>query len=293
MRCSSSGRWNSLRCRGRARGGEESPVAARKRSTSRTAVLPARRAAPPLALARLAPSGRSVLIGLALFALAVGGYLAARETSIFAVRTIEISGGDKTLQAQVKAALTDEVGQSLMKIDGNSLGRRIAPLPGVRAFQYDRAFPNTLRIVLRPEQPVLVLRSGADAYLVASTGRVVRRLAHPRLSHLPRLWVTHDVHVRVGDPLPATVNAAATALAPLQGAPLPGGVRLVRGGKELTLVLGSGLEVRLGDHGDLQLKLAIARRILRAATASATGGDYLDVSVPERPVLFLKSQVVG
>jgi cell division septal protein FtsQ len=268
-------------------------VAARKRSTSRTTVLPARRAAPSLQLTRLAPSGRSILLGLALFALAVGGYVAARETSIFAVRTIEISGGDKRLQAQVKAALADELGQSLMKIDGTSLDRRISPLPGVRAFRYDRAFPNTLRVIVRPEQPVLVLRSGNAAYLVAATGRVIRTLAHPHLSHLPRLWVTRDVHVTVGEPLPAPMEAAATALAPLQGAPLPGGVRLVRGGKELTLVLGSGLEVRLGDHGDLQLKLAIARRILRTTTAAATDGDYLDVSVPERPVLFLKSQLGG
>jgi hypothetical protein len=268
-------------------------VAARKRSTSRTAVLPARRAAPSLQLARIAPSGRSILIGVALLAIGIGGYVAARETSIFAVRTIAIRGGDPALRAQVKAALTDELGRSLMKVDGTTLGRRIAPLPGVRSFRYDRAFPNTLRIVLRPEQPVLVLRSGADAYLVSATGRVLRPLAHPRLSHLPRLWVTRDVHVRVGELLPASVNAAATALAPLQGAPLPGGVRLVRGGKELTLVLGGGLEVRLGDHGDLQLKLAIARRILRATAAAATGGGYLDVSVPERPVLNLNSQVGG
>jgi cell division septal protein FtsQ len=244
-------------------------------------------------LARLAPSGRSVLIGLALFALAVGGYLAARETSIFAVRTIDIRGGDPALRSQVKAALADEVGQSLMKIDGAGLDRRIAPLPGVRSFHYDRAFPNTLRVLLRPEQPVLVLRTGADAYLVAATGRVIRKLAHPHLSHLPRLWVAHDVQVRVGDPLPPAIGAAATALAPLQGAPLPGGVRVVRGGKELTLVLGGGLEVRLGDHGDLQLKLAIARRILRSTTAPATAGGYVDVSVPERPVLLLNSQVGG
>jgi hypothetical protein len=181
-----------------------------------------------------------------------------------------------------------------MKIDGDSLTRRIAPIPGVRSFEYDRAFPNTLRIVLRPEQPVLVLRTGADAYLVAATGRVIRPLAHPRLSHLPRLYVAQgDAQVKVGELLPATIGAAATALAPLRGAPLPGGVRLVRGGKELTLVLGGGLEVRLGDQGDLQLKLAIARRILRATAASTTGGGYLDVSVPNRPVLSLKSQVGG
>jgi hypothetical protein len=56
-------------------------------------------------------------------------------------------------------------------------------------------------------------------------------------------------------------------------------------GSELTFVLRSGLEVRLGDLGDLRLKLAIARRILQAVGADATTTGYLDVSVPERPVI--------
>ena len=64
------------------------------------------------------------------------------------------------------------------------------------------------------------------------------------------------------------------------------------GQAELTLVLRHGLEVRLGDPGDVRLKLAVARRILRATNALASGG-YLDVSVPERPVLGQKSQVGG
>jgi cell division septal protein FtsQ len=270
-----------------------SRVAARKRSTARTAVLPARGSRPALGLARIAPSARSILIGLGLLGLAVGGYAGARETSIFAVRAIVVRGGDPALQAQVRRAVADEVGQSLLKVDGRSLGRRIAPLPGVRSFTYDRAFPNTLRLVVRPEEPVLVLRQSTDAYLVAATGRVIRRLRNPRLSHLPRLWLTRETHVRIGEPLPRAVVTAATTLAPLRGAPLPGGVRSVRAGKELTLVLGTGLELRLGDRSDLQLKLAIARRILRAAGAAALGDGYLDVSVPERPVLSPKSQVGG
>jgi hypothetical protein len=61
---------------------------------------------------------------------------------------------------------------------------------------------------------------------------------------------------------------------------------------ELTLVLRSGLEVRLGDSGDLRLKLAIARRILRALGTDATTG-YLDVSVPERPVAGAVNPRVG
>jgi hypothetical protein len=65
------------------------------------------------------------------------------------------------------------------------------------------------------------------------------------------------------------------------------------GAHTLTLTLGGGLELRLGDAGDLRLKLAIARRILGVTGAATAGGGYLDVSVPERPVLSSNSQVGG
>jgi cell division protein FtsQ len=240
----------------------------------------------------IAPSGRSILIGLALLLAGVGAYLGARSTSVFAVRTLDVRGGTPALRAEVRAALATDLGASLLRVDGGTVSSALEPIPGVRSFTYDRAFPHTLRVVVRPEQAVLVLRQGSSAYLVAASGKVVRSLPHPRLSGLPRLWVGRDVAVQVGETLPPATAAAAAALGPLRSAPLPGGVRVVRGGKELTLVLGGGLEVRLGDVGDLRLKLAIARRILRAG-AAATGAGYVDVSVPERPVLAADPRVGG
>ncbi|HEX4525547.1 MAG TPA: FtsQ-type POTRA domain-containing protein [Gaiellaceae bacterium] len=269
-------------------------MAARKRSTARTAVLPARRSVPDLS--RIAPSGRSVLLGVVLIALAVGAYFVARDTSVFAVQAVEVRGGTPALRAQVRAALAPVVGRSLLRVDGDTVAHAVAPLPGVRSYSFDRAFPHTLRVIVRPEQPVFILRRvpGTDAFLVAASGRVIRPLAHPRRSTLPRLWVTKDVHVVVGERLGAGPTEAASALSLLRRAPLPGGVRVVRaGGKELTLVLGGGLEVRLGDDGDLRLKLAIARRILHQAKAATFGSGYLDVSVPERPVLSVNPQLGG
>jgi cell division protein FtsQ len=254
--------------------------------------MPARRAAPELA--RLAPSGRSIIVGLALFALAAAAYAGARETSVFAIRTLEIRGGTPAIRAEVRAALASDLQRSLLRIDGGDLARRLAPLPDVHSFRYDRAFPHTLRVVVRPERPVLVVRRGHDAFLVAATGRVLRPLTHPRRSSLPRLWVKKDVSLRPGDALPGHMIAAPVVLAALRDAQLPGGVKDVRVGTgQLTLDLSGGLEVRLGDAGDLRLKLAIARRILRATGAAVAGPGYLDVSVPERPVLSSKSQVGG
>jgi hypothetical protein len=164
----------------------------------------------------------------------------------------------------------------------------------VKAFRFDRRYPNTLEVVFTAERPVLVLRQGTDAYLVSASGRVLRTLTHPRRSRLPRLWVPNGAeHPRVGNWLPAAATAAAVTSARLGAAPLPGVVKtVVSDGRQLTLVLGTGFEVRLGDVGDLRLKLAIARRIL-LLTAAAAGSGYVDVSVPERPVLSTNPQVQG
>jgi cell division protein FtsQ len=262
-------------------------VAAPKRPTAQTAALTA---GPQLgALARILPSGRSILIGLVIAVLGVLAYVGARETSVFAVKTLEVRGGNATTRAHVRAALEGELGRSLLLVDRDTLAGKLAALPDVLDFTYDRDFPNTLRVTVRRERPVLVLRQGADAYLVAVTGRVVKGLPHPLLSHLPRLWVKKDVPVSIGETLPPTETASVRALAVAERAGLPGGVRsIVQSQGSFALELGRGLELRLGQPGDVRLKLAIAKRILRA-TGSAVDAGYLDVSVPERPVLSVES----
>jgi len=53
--------------------------------------------------------------------------------------------------------------------------------------------------------------------------------------------------------------------------------------RDLTFLLASGLELRLGDLRAVPLKLTIASRVLPSLLAQG-GYVYLDVSVPERPV---------
>lgn len=239
---------------------------------------------------RFLPSARSVLAGLALAAVAGLAYVGARETSVFAVRTLDVRGGTAQTRAQVRAALAGELGRSLLTVNRDALAAKLSTVPDVLSFTYDRAFPNTLRVTVRREHPVLVLRQGANAFLVAGTGRVLKPLPHPRLSRLPRLWVRGDVPVAVGETLPRTGVASARALAFATAASLPGGVRsLVEDHGSYALELGRGFELRLGQPTDVLLKLAIAKRILRA-TGSAAGAGYLDVSVPERPVLSVNSR---
>jgi cell division septal protein FtsQ len=242
----------------------------------------------------IVPTGRSILVALAILLAAGGAYAVARETSIFAVRTLDVRGGTPAIRAQVRGALGGELGKSLLRVGGGDIDARLAKVTGVRSFRFDRSFPNTLEVVIVAERPVLIIRQGKLAFLVSATGRVLRPLDHAHMSSLPRLWLpTKAAAPEVGKDLPAAETAAAMAVAPLRAAPLPGHVETATSnGTQLTLTLASGFEVRLGDVGDLRLKLSIARRIL-SLSGAATGSGYVDVSVPERPVLSSNSQVAG
>ena len=64
-------------------------------------------------------------------------------------------------------------------------------------------------------------------------------------------------------------------------------------GGTATAVLHDQFEIRLGTSTDLPLKLAVARRVLETMRREGDVASYLDVSVPERPVVgeTLESQV--
>jgi cell division protein FtsQ len=242
----------------------------------------AKPASPPAAL-RFLPSGRSILVGLALLALAGGAYVAARQTSMFAVAHIEVSGGSPVIRAQVRHELAALRGTSLLALDGTALERRLESLPTIVSARYDRAFPHTLRLTIVPETPVAVLHRGSETWLLSSRGRAVAHIQARTYPSLPRIWVPRATEVAAGAFVqPDGAGRAARALALALAARFPARIAtaaMVRG--ELVLRLRSGLELRLGEPTDVRLKLAIARRALRDVPA---GSVYLDVSVPGRPV---------
>jgi cell division protein FtsQ len=248
------------------------------------------------ALERRLPSRRSLLVAVALAAAGAALYTGARVTPVFAIRSIEVAGAPPPVAAHVRRALAPLRGESLLTLRGEDVERRVTALPEVAGATYDRAFPHTLRLVVRPEEPVAVLRRGAASWLVSARARVIAPLAQGAWPALARIWVGRGAGVAAGDTLgPDAGGRAARALAVLRAAAFPDRVRSVRANAgELTFVLANGLELRAGDETALRLKLAIARLALAEVQARRAGTiAYLDVSVPERPVSGLNPQPVG
>ena len=270
--------------------GERTRDGSRSRSRAESAVLPfprSRRSA-RLELDRLAPSGRSIALAIALVLVGAGLYAIARTTSAFAVRNVVVTGAPPSVASDVRAALGAATGQSLVTLD---VERQVESVPTVAAVRFDRAFPHTLRVFVVPEQPVAVARQGASSWLVSARGRVLASLTHGARPGLPRLWLGPTTKVVPGGMLGADASLAVRALRPAAAAGLPDRVASARAtNDEIMLRLRSGLEVRLGDASQLPLKLAVTAHVLPLLVAGTT---YLDVAVPDRPVAgqTLESQV--
>lgn len=234
---------------------------------------------------RALPSGRSLLVGFAIVLGAVGLYVLARETPMFAVQKIEVVGAPAPVAAHVRAALAPIEGTSLLALSSAEIERRLARLPDVVTGSYNREFPHTLRVTVRAEHPVAVARRGVNAWLVASSTRAIAEVPLRTHPELPRIWLAHSGDPAVGEPITDRFALRAVrALALARTSHFHLRIRMVRvQQRDLTLLLASGLELRLGELQAVPLKLAVAERILPGLLAQG-GFSYLDVGVPERPV---------
>ena len=221
---------------------------------------------------------------MALLILAAAGsaWFGARETAVFSVKAIEVTGAPAGVSAQVRRSLRTTEGTSLLKFDLDASRQSVEALPTVASVRFDRAFPHTLRVVVVPERAVAVVRQGAGSYLLAETGRVMATAERRDRPALARIWVKRDVQLQVGSHAEGDLLTAVAAVAPLPGSGFPGRVSSVTATPtSLVLRLRSGLELRLGDPLDVALKLAVAARVIPFLGSETT---YLDVAVPERPV---------
>jgi cell division septal protein FtsQ len=263
-------------------------VSGARKPTSRTAALalPSRGAPLALPLSRILPSGRALIVGFAIVAAVVGGYVAARETSVFAVDRIEVTGARPSVVARVEAALSPIHRTSLVSLNAAAIDRRLEGLPDVRLVSYDRAFPHTAKIVVSAERPVAVLRKGSQAWLVTDRGRILEQLDDASGWSLPRIWIADAAVPGNGEVLDAEEGLAPALLLGRVLAADHSFFQRVKDARavdgQLLLVLGTGTEIRLGAADDLALKLAVAARVLEQIDGSP---EYVDVSVPERAVV--------
>jgi len=216
-------------------------------------------------------------VGLAI-AFAGGGFLTVRDSSLFAVRDVRMTGATGPAAPRMAAALEAAARQmTTLHVDRDALRRSLSTFPQVRGLRVGAEGRNGLRVAVVEYRPVGAVSAGGQRVPVAGDGTLLRGLApSPDLATVPVEGgaASRRLTSPAGLEAVAVLDAAPPALRARIG-------RVTGGARGLGVSLRQGPDVYFGSASRLAAKWAAAVGVL--ADPDARGARYLDVRVPERP----------
>ena len=220
---------------------------------------------------------RALLAAAALTLALTGGWLFARDSSMFEIRKVTVAGVSGPDAPKVESLLRQSArDMTTLNADAQELREAAAAYPTVKAVEIDRDLPNEVKLIVHENRPVATVESSGRKVPLAADGRLLTGATPPE--NLPALQIDQPGGSRIKDArgrqLVALVAAAPEAL---RKRALDAQLTKDTG---LTLTMDRGPALYFGDASDLPAKWKAAARVL--ADPTAEGATYIDVRVPER-----------
>ncbi len=206
-----------------------------------------------------------------------GGWIWARDSSLVAVKQVEVIGLSTNEAPQVRRALaTAAEGMTTLHFDRSVLNAAVADYPSVAGLRVQTDFPHGVSIEVTEREPIAEVDLAGDVVPVGAGGRLMRGVKPST-----RLPVLHASRLAPGGRL--TDPKALAAVSVLAAAPTPLRRKISRiwsSKKGLTLDMRAGPQLVFGTASRPEAKWIATARVL--AEPSSAGAVYLDVRVPER-----------
>ena len=212
--------------------------------------------------------------------LAAAYVLWLRDSSLFAVRDVQVVGVSSADREEVSEALTSAARHmTTLHVSEDRLQAAVRPYPTVRSVRADPRFPTGLTIEVEERKPVgLVGVSGRDLP-VAGDGTVLPGISTAGLD-LPFLQASAE---STSDGLSEGALEQARVLGAAPDALRPLIETSSQSADGIAVTLTNEISLRFGDASRAEEKWTAATRIL--ADGQLAGLDYIDLSVPERPAV--------
>ncbi len=204
-------------------------------------------------------------------------FLWFRDSSLVAVRDVQVDGVTTSNGGEIRAAL-DRAARRMttLHVDLDELQAAVAKYPSVDSVSADPGFPSGLTITVSEREPAALLGSGAATVPVAGDGTVLRGMGAGNLD-LPRISGRSPSSGRL-----AGVEREEAIVLGAAPAPLRAQVASASNGAEgIKAELDPGIEIVFGNSSRAAAKWAAAARVL--ADPQLRSVAYVDVRSPERP----------
>jgi cell division protein FtsQ len=227
------------------------------------------------------PSPHTLLIAATALVVLLFGWFWLRDSSLVAVRTVEVTGVEGSEGGRVRSAL-EQAARSMttLHVRHRALDTAVAPFALVKRLDVSTDFPHTMRIHVVTNDAVGAVVVDGRRIAVTSDGTLLRDVAAP--AALPQIPLSVPAAgARLTEP---AAVAAVSALAAAPGALRPRVEGIVTSSEHgLSIQLAHGPVLWFGDRTRLAAKWAAATAVL--ADAEAAGASSIDVSAPERPAV--------
>ncbi len=201
------GRGRLRRNRGATRSDEIEP-GARVDDTGRRRIDPRMRARREAVIeGRRRRRRRITVVVLVVATLAAAGYLAV-QSSLLAVRSLDVEGALHTSPDSIRSALGVSTGQHMLDVDEPAAAERVKALPWVETATVERRWPGTVQVAVTERTIKAVVPDGAGGWLlVDGTGRVLgptEPISHqfvPHILGLPPAGIGKQMNPNIAGPL--------------------------------------------------------------------------------------------
>jgi|GEM_PF-883153 len=223
------------------------------------------------------------VIAIAVLAILLG----VVASPIISVRTLEISGEVAATRAELLAAAGIKEGDPLLRTDIRRARNRLRAMPAVASAKVEKIWPDTVRIVVTPERPLVGFVGPEQAVMVSANGRVIASFKNagglPKI--LPRVVAKRLARMQPGDAVPSQLMDIAEihAEAPLELLPdLFEGTMGPNG--SLSFRSPNGGQILFGNAEDVPAKLLAATTVLGGRVVRDCLAT-LDLRDPSRPTV--------
>jgi len=221
-----------------------------------------------------------VLLACVAGAAAIAYFAWFRDSSLVAVRDVNVEGVQSSDRARVVTALTHAAqGMTTLHVQADRLQGAVRDLPTVASVSADPSFPHGLTIHVTERRPALVVIDGDRRVPVAADGSLLSgaqvdgQLPQLRVDSVPRSGRLSGEALAEA----LTVGATPAPLRPL----IDGATVLSQYGVVVTMK--GGIQLRFGGAANRKAKWGAAAAVL--ADPELTALTYVDVRVPQRPAV--------
>lgn len=222
----------------------------------------------PFALALLA--GVAIILG--------GGYLWVRDSSLVAVKRVQIIGLSGPQVPQIRGALRSAaLDMTTLDVNMGQLRTAVTPYPQVLSLRVSTQFPHGLVIHVEEHVPVATISEGGRTVQVTGAGVVVGGRVRGSLPMLPLRIAAGPTRLEQPGTLAVLRVLAAAPYALLAH------IATAHDGSEhgAVVALRNGPDLYFGAPDYLAAKWAAALAVL--GNSSSAGAQYIDVTDPQRP----------